>query len=219
MANTSDDSITGDIIAAFAASPCVRAADLRVHTARGWVRLEGVVDSLEEKTAAEEVARTVKGVVAIENDLVISRDGWASDLDLEREVADHLAKARLAEVGVRVKAGVAFLMGVVSSLAVKQKAVRAAASVKGVRTVVSELEIAAGEPVDDTMLANDVSEALSDDPELEIMDLRVQAEDGLVLIGGNVSRESQLAIATAVAEAVPGVRYVENRLRVHRPTF
>lgn len=212
----SDDATTGSVIAALAASPEVSAVNLRVRTTRGWIRLEGTVDTLAEKAAAADIAEHVPGVVSVENDLVVSSDGSVADLEIERAVADRLVGEHLANVGVRTQAGTAFVMGVVPSLAVEQRVIDVASAVKGVRAVVSELEIAAGEPVDDVTLANDVAEALSDDARLEVMDLHVQVKDGSVLLAGKVTSRDQLGIATAVAEAVPGVQYVESRMRVRR---
>lgn len=211
-----DDAITGDIIAAFAASPDIHETSIRVHTERGWARLEGVVDTLQETAAAERVAREVPGVVSVENDLIISSDGSISDLKIERGVGDHLVAAGLANVGARVEAGTAFLMGVVPSLAIEQRAIEKAGAVRGVRDVVSELEIAAGEPIDDTTLANDVAEALSDEPRLWVMNLHVAAENGLVMLAGEVPKRWQVRVAGSVAEAVPGVRYVKNRMKVRK---
>lgn len=219
MPKKSDETITGDIIAGFAASPGVCGTNIRVQTDRGWVRLTGVVDTLEEKTIVEEIARNVDGVAGIENDLVVSSDGAISDLELERMVGDHLIREGLTAIGTRVEAGTAFLMGVVESLAARRRAVEAASAVQGVRDVISKLQIAAGEPVDDATLANDVAEALSDDPRLDIMNLDVRVRDGAILLAGEVATKSQLEVASAVAEAVPGVQYVENRLVARKITF
>jgi len=219
MIDRNDESITGDVIAALAASPRVRATEVRVHTERGWVRLNGVVATLAERDAAEQIAARVPGVVSVENDLVISSDGTTPDIEIEQEAADRLAGENLTNVGARVQAGTAFLMGVVPSLAVKERAIAAASAVKGVRDVVSELEIAAGEPVDDVTLANDAAEALSDDPRLDVMNLEVQASDGSLLLIGEVGRSRQIGLATQIAESVPGVQYVENRMKVRKLTF
>lgn len=216
MARRDDSEITGDVMAALGASPRARATDIRVHTRGGWVRLEGVVNTLEEKVEAEEVARAVEGVVGVENDLVISSDGLTPDLEIERAANDLLNTEGITGIGVRVEAGTAFLMGVVPNVAAKERAFDVVAKVKGVRDIVSELEIAAGEPIDDTALANDVAEALSDNPDLEIADLDVQVHDGDVLLSGEVSDRRQKEMATRVAESVPGVRSVRNQLTIRR---
>jgi len=214
--NRSDDAITGDVIAALGASPRVHAAELFVRTKSGWVRLEGVVGTLEEKEAAEQIAADVARVAGVENDLVISADRDVSDLQIAEELN---ADPDLTGIGAKVNGGTAFLMGKVPSLAVKSKAIDVAGGVKGVRQVISELGIAAGEPVDDITLANDVAEALSDDPEIDLLDLDVKAVDGSVLITGEVPSERHLDLISRRAAAVPGVQYLENRVKVRGRAF
>ena len=216
MAKLNDEEMTGRVIAELGASPRVRATALRVHTRQSWVRLDGTVDTLAQKTAAEEVTKHVKGVAGVQNDLVVSSDRALSDADIACHAAERLTDEGFPAVGVRVQAGTAFLMGTVASLAVKKRAIEIASSVKGVRDVISELEIAAGEPVDDTTLANDVAEALSDSPDVDIMNLDVRAIQGSVLLAGELTHPRQLDLATTIAEAVPGVQYVENRMTIRK---
>lgn len=216
MKKMDDEELTGDVIAALAAGTRVRATDIRVRTLQGAVRLEGIVDTLEEKAAAEETAAGVPGVRRVENDLAVSSNGTISDLQIERCVADRLVREGLAEVGARVEAGTAFLMGVIPSRAIENKALEVASGARGVRSVISELSIAAGKPVDDIRLAGDVAEALSDDPRIEAMDLEVASEDGAVTLTGLVTGDHQVSVATEIAEAVPGVQSVQNRLSVRK---
>ena len=210
----SDDEITGEINAAFAASPDIHAIEIRVHTHEGRVRLEGVVENLEEKTLAGEAALEVSGVKDVQNDLTTSADKSLSDQEIECAAQDTLANAGLDAIGVRVEAGSAFVMGKVTNEATRKQAMQVVSGVAGIRGVYSELEIAAGEPLDDIGLGNDVAEALSDDPRLEFLDLEVRAEEGHVVISGYIPDHRQLEIATSIAESVPGVRSVENRMVV-----
>ena len=219
MVSLRDEAITGEVVAALGASPDVNATNIRVHTESGWVRLTGIVDTLREKEIAEEITKHVAGVVGVENDLTVGSDKQISDSEIEEVLNAKLTEAGLSEIGAKVEAGSAFLMGVIPSLAVKKRAIEIAASVKGVREVVSELEIAAGEPIDDLTLADDVAEALSDDPRIDVMDLRVRSKDGYVCITGEVTADWQRDLATDIAEAVPGVKGVENHLVVHKTKF
>lgn len=210
----SDDEITGEISAAFAASPDIHAIEIRVHTHEGRVRLEGVVENLEEKTVAGEAALEVSGVESVQNDLTVSADKSISDQEIECAAQDALANAGFSAIGVRVEAGSAYLLGKIRSEAIREQATEVVRGVAGVRGVYSELEIAAGEPVDDIGLGNDVAQALSEDPRLEFLDLEVHAEEGHVAIGGYILDDRQFEIATSIAESVPGVRSVENRMVV-----
>jgi osmotically-inducible protein OsmY len=67
-----DDSvITTKVKAAFAADSTVKATQVNVETFKGTVQLSGFVDSRESAQKAVEVARGVKGVKSVKNDLVI----------------------------------------------------------------------------------------------------------------------------------------------------
>lgn len=214
-----DEAITGDVIAALAASPDVRANEIRVHAQKGHLRLTGVVDAVDERTTACEIALGIPGVKEVENRLIVAADGEVSDLELQREEEQQLAEEGPEGVGAKVNAGTVFLEGVVPSRAAEKQAVDVAGSVQGVREVVSDLKIAAGRPLDDIGLANEVAEALSDDPRVDVMHLDVQAEDGVVRITGEVPTEHQLDTATQVAESVPGVKKVENHLKLRKSAF
>ena len=213
-----DEAITGDVIAALAASPDVRATEIRVHTVQGHVRLVGAVDTVDQKTTATQIALHIPGVKAVESDLAVASDGDISDLELQREEEEQFAEEGLS-VGARVNEGTVFLEGVVRSAGDEKRAIEIAGSVQGVREVVSDLEIAAGRPRDNIGLADDVAEALSNDPRLEILRLEVRSKDGEVCLYGEVRDSDQKHIATGVAESVPGVKRVENHLKLHKPAF
>ena len=210
----SDSAITSDVIAALGASPDVHAVELSIDTVERVVRLVGVVDTLEARNTAGELAAGVPGVRAVENDLTVSADRDLSDLQLERAANDALVESGLEEIGARVEAGNAFLMGKVPSASVQEEATDTVSCVRGVRDVISELDIAAGEPVDNLKLADDVAEALSDDPRLYLYDLDVKADDGDVTIRGQVETGKALETAKNVAESIPGVKRVLNRMTV-----
>jgi osmotically-inducible protein OsmY len=67
-----DDSvITTKVKAAFAEDPTVKATEVKVETFKGTVQLSGFVDSSEAERRAVELARQVKGVQSVKNDMVL----------------------------------------------------------------------------------------------------------------------------------------------------
>jgi osmotically-inducible protein OsmY len=67
-----DDSvITTKVKAAFAADPTVKAYQVKVETFKGTVQLSGFVDSRAAVERASELARGVKGVTAVKNDILV----------------------------------------------------------------------------------------------------------------------------------------------------
>lgn len=66
-----DTAITTRVKTALAGSPRVKVGDVSVETFKGIVQLSGFVNSAEEKSEAERVARGVPGVKSVENDIRI----------------------------------------------------------------------------------------------------------------------------------------------------
>nr|WP_315225328.1 BON domain-containing protein [uncultured Albidiferax sp.] len=66
-----DSAITSSVKARFVADKTVDAGAISVQTLKGTVLLSGFAKSTAEKKQAESIARDVKGVTAVRNDLVV----------------------------------------------------------------------------------------------------------------------------------------------------
>jgi osmotically-inducible protein OsmY len=66
-----DAAITTKVKAAFAGDPLVKATEVKVETFKGTVQLSGFVQSRESSDRAAQIAREVKGVKSVKNDIVI----------------------------------------------------------------------------------------------------------------------------------------------------
>ena len=66
-----DTAITTQVKAKFASDQTVSAMAISVETLKGTVQLSGFAKTLDEKLAAERLARTVAGVTAVQNDIVV----------------------------------------------------------------------------------------------------------------------------------------------------
>ena len=64
-----DDAISAGVRSAIRLDPELTVSDLDVNTYQGIVRLSGFVSSADSVAAAASVARTVKGVKSVRNDL------------------------------------------------------------------------------------------------------------------------------------------------------
>ncbi len=122
--------------------------DVNVDSTDGRVTLFGTVESAAAKAAAEEDAKKVAGVTAVDNSLQIvapaKHDAVAAkDDEVEERVEAALAKASLGSsaIGVEVENGVARLTGSVDSNADRLNAAVAARRVSGVRAIKDDLEI------------------------------------------------------------------------------
>lgn len=67
-----DDSvITAKVKGAFVADPDLKAYQINVETYKGVVQLSGFVNNTNSVTKAAEVARGIKGVTGVKNDIIV----------------------------------------------------------------------------------------------------------------------------------------------------
>ena len=64
-----DASVSAGVTAAIAAAPALKGSEIQVDTKQGVVQLSGFVSSAEDVATAAAVARTVRGVQSVRNDL------------------------------------------------------------------------------------------------------------------------------------------------------
>jgi osmotically-inducible protein OsmY len=70
-----DASITTKVKAAFVKDPVVKALQVNVDTFKGTVQLSGFVDTAEQKSRAEQVARGINGVANVKNNITVKAAG------------------------------------------------------------------------------------------------------------------------------------------------
>ena len=124
-----------------------KARRITVDTTDGVVSLLGKVGSNEERIAAEEIAKNVKGVRGVKNALQIVPDTArktvdAKDDEIEKAVMDRLKKdqpLKEADIKVRSDAGVVTLTGKVPDSRVKNRAGDVTRQIPGVKMVRNEL--------------------------------------------------------------------------------
>ncbi|HEX9850871.1 BON domain-containing protein [Candidatus Deferrimicrobium sp.] len=66
-----DSAITTKVKAAIVAEPTLKVFQINVETFKGEVQLSGFVDTAQSVTKAGEVARGVKGVKSVKNNLIV----------------------------------------------------------------------------------------------------------------------------------------------------
>ena len=66
-----DSAITAKVKADLVADPVTKAHETSVETFKGVVQLSGFVGTAQEKERATEVARKVKGVASVKNNIVV----------------------------------------------------------------------------------------------------------------------------------------------------
>ncbi|HTT00543.1 MAG TPA: BON domain-containing protein [Steroidobacteraceae bacterium] len=133
-------------------------------------------------------------------------------------IQDPSTRAR--NISVNTLRGTVELSGFVDSTAERHEAANIASRVAGVRSVENQLQIngetrtTAVGTFDDQTITSNVRAALAANPETATPRIKVSTADGVVQLAGFVDSNEQRATATRVASTVPGVRSVDNDLRL-----
>jgi len=120
---------------------------LEVDVHGGKVQLSGIVDTLSDGNRAVKTITAMDGVKAVENGTTVCTDGAITDSGVAMEVSEELQadpRVNIGHVGVEAAKGRAYLRGHVDSPEEEHAAINAAAKARGVKEVISELNVRPG---------------------------------------------------------------------------
>jgi osmotically-inducible protein OsmY len=145
-----------------------------------------------------------------------------TDTELQQDVMNELKwepTIKAAEIGVGVKDGVVTLSGYVDSYVKKWAAGRAAARVSGVRAVAEEIQVrlAGSLKRSDEDIAGAVANVLEWNILVPHDRVRVQVQDGLVTLSGEVDWWYQKNAAEEAVRYLMGVVLFNNEITVKPP--
>jgi len=226
-----DIQIEKDIEEAFLFNPATETYEITVQVDAFEATLSGRVDSRPEKMLAETLAKSVKGVIAVHNDIEVKETENRSDpailADVEQAFEwDVLVDDGLIDVGV--KDGTVILTGTVGSAAEKNKAI-VDAWVSGVKSVdakgleverwARDADLRGDKYVvkSDVDIRKAVERALFHDPRVSAAGVDIEVRAGLVTLRGAVDSLEAKRAAAGDAENTVGVLRVRNRLKI-KPT-
>ena len=146
---TDDTMLLGKVKSALASDKTAKASEINVEVNKGIVQLNGFVDTANEKAQAETVAKGVKGVKQVENNLIVkeakSSTGQSmDDSTITAKVNTALIDSKDTKAGdikVETHNGVVQLSGFVENQSQKDAASKVAQSVKGVKSVKNSLHV------------------------------------------------------------------------------
>ncbi|MBD3182438.1 BON domain-containing protein [Candidatus Poribacteria bacterium] len=145
---------------------------------------------------------------AAENDLKDKDIKSALEIELTTDegVASHL-------IDVNITDGIVTLSGSVDSILSKERAVKVARSIKGIRSVVDRIEV---KPVEqsDNQIRKNVEDALFNDPATDSYEIKVKVNDGMVTLSGNVDSYAEKDLCEQVAKGVKGIKEIDNNIYV-----
>jgi osmotically-inducible protein OsmY len=196
----------------------VDSSKVTVQVTDGEVTLSGTVPSLKARQAAENDARTVKGITAIENQLTIDYPTpIPPNLELKGTIDTLLLwNSAIDSTGIEsaVEAGIVTLRGTVPTYWEARQAEKLAQDLSGVLEVVNELSVTPSESIVDEDIAEQIVAAFRRDRWINADEITVAVVGGEVTLTGEVAHGTQQTRAEEIAASRLGVRSVENLIIV-----
>ena len=194
----------------------VPAHNVDVSTDDGIVTLSGSVDSYYAKLEAEETAESVKGVLAVINDIDV-KPLVRRDNEIRADIISTLAIDPVTEsyeIDVSVEDGVVTLTGEVVSFTEKSVAEQVVQGVQGVKGVENLISYELVSDRADTDIQRDIVYRLKSDASIDAGLIDVKVDDGKVTLEGSAGSAAEKREAETEAWIVPGVDSVDNQIEV-----
>ena len=229
----SDSEIKADVEDALRLDPAADSYEVAVAVEDNVVTLSGQVDSWQERTLCGKVAKGVRGVKGLENDIDVLYKIDRSDEEIKRDIEAALRWDVLVDhemIEVAVDNGRVTLSGTVGSLAEKGRATGDAyvANVQGVDSDGLEVRLWARDDelrgdkykdLTDADIRAAVEDALVYDPRVAAFNVTPEVSAGLVTLRGTVDNLKAKRAAAQTARHTVGVLQVANRLKVRPATI
>jgi osmotically-inducible protein OsmY len=213
-----DSTVRQDILDELDFEPSIDAADIGVAVENGIVTLTGHVPTFAQKVTVEEVARRVKGVKGIAQEIEVRPFGT------NRMADDEIAKRAVNSINwntsipddavlVKVQKGWVTLTGKVEWQYQKSAAADTVRDLAGVVGVSNQIEIRQRASAFD--VKKRIEDALKRNAEIEAQAIKVNILDGgKVTLEGRVHAWSERSAAERAAWSAPGVNTVDDRLTI-----
>lgn len=228
----SDREIEEDVQNALLRNPVTESWEMLATVNNNVVNLSGNVDSWQERELAATIAKGIRGVKGIDNDLTVDYDMERKDAEIAEEIKEVLrwnARVDDALINVSVDDGTVQLSGTVGSLAERTEAEREAwvAGVKSVDTAGLMVKWWARDDrlrsekyttKTDAQVEDAVKDAFLYDPRVNSFKIDVESDGGYVTLRGTVDNLKAKRSAAMDARNVVGVWRVDNRIKVRPNT-
>ena len=211
-----DEEIQNAVIEEFKWDARIAPTEIGVTVKDGVVTLVGTVDSYWKKWEAEEIASRVGGVRAVANELEVKLPSSEerTDEDIARAVKQALEQSLTVPetVTATVESGWITLRGDVEWDYQRKAAEKAVRHLKGVKGVINEILVKPKAKPED--LKRKIEQALVRVAETDAKNIRVDVQDGRVVLEGKVHSWYEKEEAKREAWLAPGVREVVDRLDI-----
>ena len=223
-----DYAIATDVKEALLDDPATESFEVEVAVEDGIVTLAGEVQSWQEKKLTGYVAKGVKGVKGLNNEVEINYASERTDHEIMQDIKQSIARdIRLNQsmINVTVEQGVVNLSGNLGSLNEKYQ-LRNYAWTAGVKDVIAEGIEVASWAKDEELRSNtytlktdeEIKKAIQDaflyDPRVLSFKPEVEVDNGIVTLSGKVGNLKSKKAAENDARHIVGVIHVYNDLKV-----
>jgi osmotically-inducible protein OsmY len=213
----SNDQLVASVTDELRLDPMVDPEAIAVGANDGTVSLRGTVGTFGQKRAAKRAAERVRGVRSVDNKLKVRllTGSGRDDADMRADVLRALMLDSLvpSTVDATVTDGYVTLSGKADWQYQRDEAEFVAGNVAGVLDVWNDIVIASTLP-DANGVKQAIDSALERRARLDADDVKVRSAGGTVTLEGKVGSWAEHDEALAAAWAAPGVRDVDDRLRV-----
>jgi osmotically-inducible protein OsmY len=218
-----EELIKRDVIDQLAWDTRINANRVEVSVDDHTVILGGSVPSYGSRIAAEADARAVFGVTDVENNLTVTYP-TAVPVPSDGEIHSNINNVLLwdpeldaTRVNVSVQNGRVTLEGSVDALWKKIEAENRVANISGVLTITNKLAVVPNESFADEVIGEDVENALDRNTLVNVDEIDVKVENGVVTLYGSVPAWTVDQAAYTTALYTDGVIDVNDNLRVSTP--
>ena len=211
---TKDEALRTAVLREIEWRPDIQSRDINAKVTDSTVTLSGFVHTFAEKGSAEKAAKSVRGVIAVANDIEV-RPSTRTDPEIARDIQNALNSHVLVpetKITATVEEGFVTLEGTVEWNYQKATALAAAESVLGVRGVINLIMVKPR--VSPTSVNEAIEAALRRSAELDAKGIQVYAHDSTVELTGKVHSFSEREGDERAAWAAPGIQSVVNHLEV-----
>ncbi len=220
MTSRTDEQIKKDVVDHLYWDHRVDASDVEVEVEDNEVILRGSVPSYSASETALFDAWKAEGVTKVDNRLLVKYPPTIEipgDEDIAERVKFVLEwnqSTADADIDVSVDTGNVILKGTVDSYWRKFRAQQLVSDVRGVISFDNKITVVPTEKVTDEVIAKDVIKAIDRSFSVDVNDVDVKVEDGIVTLSGVVPDRATQLVALACAENTFGVLDVEDGLVV-----
>lgn len=217
MTRIDDTELRRRVLAELDWEPSLDASTVGVAAKDGVVTLTGSIGSYADKMNAERAAKRVAGVKAVAEDLVVQLPGTAerSDTDIAQSVLSALrfnVAVPYSQIQVTVDGGWVVLDGDVEWQFQKAAAQGAIKYIMGVKGITNQITVKPAINAADVKAK--IQSALVRHAQRDANAIKVEANDGKVVLRGSVDSWQEREQAEEAAWSAPGVSKVENNVIV-----